>query len=357
MATLLITAAACGGGEVAPPVDPPTTPPASAYFPPVTGDAWETTAPAALGWNTAALDAALDWAGTQNSSAVVILVRGRLVAERYWNGWTTTTAGPWFSAGKTVTAALVGQLAAEGRLRLDQPVRELLGDGWSRAPATEAQITVRHLLAMASGLDDSLRAVTPPGSRFYYNNPAYYQLFGVIEAAAAQPLTTVARSRLFDPVGMRTTVAVANTSVGEPGFIFAGSARDFARFGLLMLNHGRWDGTRVHADSAFLATARRPSGTDNLSYGFLWWLNGGASHRVPGPYLLPTLAGPLFPSAPTDLVAALGADDKKLYLVPSLDLVVVRLGPRAPISDAGDAAAISGFDDPFWQRLRQAIGR
>lgn len=354
---LVALALACGGDAAAPPPDPSNPPPTATYFPPVTGSAWETTTPAALGWNTAALEAALDWAGTQNSTAVVILSRGRIVAERYWDGWTTTTAGPWFSAGKTVTAALVGQLAAEGRLRLDQPVRELLGNGWSRAATTESQITVRHLLTMASGLDDSLRTVATPGGRFYYNNPAYYQLFDVLQAAAGQSLATVAQTRLFDPLGMRTTFAVASTSVGEPGFIFAGSARDLARFGLLMLNDGRWDGTRVHGDSAFLVTARRPSGTDNLSYGFLWWLNGGASHRTPGPYLLPTRSGPLFPDAPADLAAALGADDKKLYVVPSLDLVVVRLGPRAPISDAGDAEAISTFDNAFWQRLRLAIGR
>lgn len=351
--------AACGG-TTAPTTPPPPPPgggtlPTTTYYPPLGSTAWETISPTALGWNAAALESALDWAGTQNSSAIVILSRGRIVAERYWNGWTPQTAGPYFSAGKTITSYLIGQLAAEGRLALDEPVSRRLGAGWSRA-TSESQITVRQLLSMASGLDDSLRTVTAPGPRFYYNNPAYYQLFGVAEAAAGTSMTALTQARLWSRIGMSTARWVPSTDTGEPGFIHAGSARDFARFGLLMLQHGVWDGQRVHADSAFLANARRPSGTDNASYGWLWWLNGGASYRTPGPYLLPTVSGPLIPDAPADLAAALGKDDKKLYVVPSLQLVVVRLGDRAPTSGTASPEAISSFDNALWQRLRPAIG-
>lgn len=336
--------------------DAPTAPPsASTWHFPASDASWLTVRPHEAGFDSAALAAALDWAGEQNSSAVVVVWRGRIVAERYWNGWTSQTRGPYFSAGKTITAALVLDLASDAALSLTTAASTYLGPGWSRAGSAEDSITVRHLLAMASGTDDSLRrVVAPSANRFYYNNPAYYQLFGVAAAAGNATFPQLVQQRILTPIGMSRTLLVASEDTGEPGFVFVGSARDFARFGILTLNHGRWNGVQLVADSALLARARQPSGTDNLSYGWLWWLNGAASHRTPGSYLLPTTAGPMFPAAPADLAAALGLDDKKLYVVPSLDLVVVRLGDRAPVSGAVSPAAVSSFDNAFWTRLMLA---
>lgn len=333
----------------------PDGPDTSWYFPPLTGNAWATARPAEARLDSAALNAALDWVGTQESKGVVVLWRGRIVAERYWQGWGINTVGPVFSAGKAITGALVGDLAAQGLVSLDAPVSTYLGADWSRAGAAEAAITVRHLLSMASGLDDSLRHVDAPGTRFYYNNPAYYQLFGIVEAATGVGFDQYVQTRLASRIGMGRTITFANTDTGEPGFIFACSARDFARFGSLILQHGRWDGETVLRDSAYHAAARRWSNTDNKAYGYLWWLNGSSSYRTPGPYLLPTVSGSLFPEAPMELVAALGLDDKKLYLVPSRDLVIVRLGDRAPVSGGVSPAAISGFDNALWERLSLAL--
>ncbi|MGQ0647731.1 MAG: hypothetical protein ACT4P7_09160 [Gemmatimonadaceae bacterium] len=74
------------------------------------------------------------------------------------------------------------------------------------------------------------------------------------------------------------------------------------------------------------------SSPSNPSYGYLWWLNGQVSHRIPGRYTLPSRTGSLIPSAPADRFAALGKGDKKIYVIPSLDLVVARHGDEA---DAG----------------------
>ncbi len=333
----------------------PTGPIATAWYFPGADATWESARPVEAGFDSAQLSAALDWAGTQASDAVVVVWRGRIVMERYWQGWTNQTRGPYFSAGKTITAALTLDLVHDGMVALDAPASTYLGAGWSRNTVDENAITVRRLLSMSSGSNDSLQRVfAPTAGRFYYNNPGYYQLFGVIEAATRQSTLAVATARLFTPIGMSRTVVFANEDTGEPGYIFLGSARDFARFGILTLNHGRWNGNQILADSALLHQARQPSGTDNLSYGWLWWLNGGASNRVPGPYLLPTNPGPLFSAAPVDLAAALGKDDKKLYVVPSLDLVIVRLGEKAPVSGADSPAAISSFDNAFWTRLMAA---
>lgn len=353
VAAILALAAACGGqGSPAGPAEPdPRTLPA--YFPPRDGDQWAAVSPAALGWDTTALRAALDWAGTRGTTAVVILWRGRIAAERYWRGWTPTTDSIIASAGKSVTSVLAGQLAAQGRLGLDDPVRRHLGAGWSRSPASEPAITVRHLLAMTSGLDDSLRFVAAPGTRFYYNNPAYYQLFGVLQAAGTLAINPLSRTLLFDPIGMRTAGWRPNLDTGQLGYVLSCSARDMARFGLLVLNGGRWNGTAVLPDSAYLRASLRPATPDNPAYGYLWWLNGQASYRIPGPYAFPSLPGPIIPSAPPDLVAALGAGDKKIYVVPSLELVVVRHGDEA--DPVGNPFGTGAFDEQFWQRLRGAI--
>lgn len=352
MLTLGATACATDPATGPAPSPPVTDVRALPFVFPGAADPWNTVSPAALGWDTTALRSALEWAGTQRSTAVLITWRGHVVAEQYWRGWTTTTDSIIASAGKSVLATLIGQLLTEGRLGLDTPVAQYLGTGWSRSPATEPRITVRHLLQMASGLDDSLAVVVAPGDRFYYNNPAYYQLFAVAARASGQDIHTASRTRLFAPVGMGC-IWRFNVDTGEPGFILSCTARDMARFGLLTLARGRWGTTRV-VDSSWVARMWTPAGHDNPAYGLLWWLNGSAGHRIPGPYALPTLGGPLVPSAPRDLVAALGKGDKKIYVVPSLDLVVVRHGDQAVVS-GGLPAAASAFDEQFWQRLRAAI--
>ena len=324
------------------------------YFPPTTGNSWDTIAPAKLGYDTAALRAALDWAGTQQSTAVVILWRGRIVAERYWRGWTISKDSIIASATKSVVSSIVGELARQGKLSPDSAVSKYLGAGWSRSPTTEPRITVRHLLGMMSGLDDSLKFVAQPGNRFYYNTPAYHQLDAVVQGAAGQGLPAVARSVLFDRIGMNTANWKLFVDTGVPGLILSCSARDMARFGLLALNRGRWNGTPILADSAWFNRAWQQVPPDNAGYGLLWWLNGSTSYRIPGPYLLPTIQGPLLPSAPADLVAALGKGDKKIYVIPSLELVVVRHGDEAD-PNGGNPAASSAFDERWWSRLKVAF--
>jgi CubicO group peptidase (beta-lactamase class C family) len=358
---------ACGtGNEAGSPTAPPTAPPAvpppvssdprtlALYFPPTAGSAWDTIAGARLGYDTAALTAALNWAGTQRSTAVLVLWRGRIVAERYWNGWTPAKDSIIASASKSVLSAIAGELVRSGQLSLDSAASRYLGAGWSRSPSTEPRISVRHLLGMMSGLNDSLQTVVQPGTRFYYNNPAYYQLFGVVQAASRETINAVSRRLLFDRIGMSGSSWIPYVDTGELGWILSSTARDMARFGLLALNRGRWNGVPILADSAWFASSWRATPPDNAGYGLLWWLNGSTNYRTPGPYLLPSQTGPLIPSAPTDLVAALGKGDKKIYVVPSLELVVVRHGEEADAS-MGNPLAISAFDEQWWRRLKPAF--
>jgi CubicO group peptidase (beta-lactamase class C family) len=93
-----------------------------------------------------ALVAAVEWAGTQHSTAVAVLCCGRIVAERYWQAWTADTDSIIASTGKSMMSAALAILRAQGKVSYDAPATQYLGAGWSASPTSEAAITVRHLV-------------------------------------------------------------------------------------------------------------------------------------------------------------------------------------------------------------------
>lgn len=336
------------------------------YFP-STNTRWQQVAPASVGWDEAKLKAALDFAGGNRASGVVILHRGKILAEQYWSldqdaqvGKKAREYGALVhgrdtdgrviedvaSVQKSVAAILVGIAQSRGLLKLDDPVSRHLGKSWSKAsPEQELAITVRHLVTMTSGLKDDLTFEAAAGTRWRYNTPAYSRSVMVMAAAAKQTPNDLTRAWLTGRIGMNDSRWVSRASLnGEAAanaFGFATTARDLARFGLLILADGRWNEETVIADRDYLRAALHPSQTLNPSYGYLWWLNGqSALARGAGELV----KGPLISTAPADLVAALGAVDRKLYIVPSLDLVVTRLGNSATPT----------FQNEFWRLLMAA---
>lgn len=326
------------------------TPPMELVFP---GDdaSWPTVDPASAGWDVAKLNAALDFAGARNTRALVILQDGRILAERYWN------VGPDFmrdvaSVQKSVVSVLVGIAVEKQLLTLDESVSGVLGPGWSNADAeAEARITVRHLLTMTSGLGLTLAAQAAPGTTWLYNNDAYHRLRLVLERRSGLGIEALSRAWLFQPLGATRSQWGPRAQLDSKGLPLWGllmSARDLARFGLLMMADGTWNGTRV-APSAYLATAIRSSQALNPAYGNLFWLNGQAFTLIPP--VSARIDGPFIPSAPPDLFAGLGKDDQKVYVSRSLRLVVTRLGAQA---GTRTAEALSDFDEELWSRLMAA---
>ena len=340
------------------------SPPASGrplYFPPM-DEPWKAIDPAEAGWDAERLDAALAVAGERDSTGVVILHRGRILAERHWTldspsrGHVNGSHGPnaaghavedVASVQKSVVAVLVGLAQERGLLTLDDAVAEHAGR-WTEATAEqERAVTIRHLMAMTTGLTPALEYDASPGSKWLYNTPAYHRLLRIVAAAAGLDRNEVTREWLTGRLGMRDSSweprPWANSAIATG---FATSARDLARFGLLILAGGTWDGEVVIEDTAYLAEMLRPSQTLNPSYGLLWWANGQASSMS---WAIPPVpaAGTLIPAAPADLMAAQGARDRKLYVVPSLDLVVSRLGDNGSLEG-------SSFNDAFWERLMEA---
>jgi CubicO group peptidase (beta-lactamase class C family) len=338
------------------------------YFPGTKPAAtWERVSPASVGWNEEKLKTALDFAGKNRASGVVVLHRGRILAEQYWSLEQDAPAGKKAreygalvrgrdaegrviedvaSVQKSVAAILVGMAQSRGLLKLDDPVSRHLGKGWSKAALEqEAAITLRHLVTMTSGLKDDLTFEAAAGTRWRYNTPAYARTVAVVAAAAKKPPNDLTHEWLTGRIGMNDSRWVSrasiNTEAAANALGFATTARDLARFGLLILAEGSWNDETVMVDRDYLRAALRPSQTLNPSYGYLWWLNGqSALARGTGELV----KGPLISTAPSDLVAALGAVDRKLYVVPSLDLVVTRLGNSATPT----------FQNEFWRLLMTA---
>ena len=120
---------------------------------------------------------------------------------------------------------------------------------------------------------------------------------------------------------------------------FSVPPRSMARFGLLLLNKGKWNETTILADNDYFNHQTQSSQALNPSYGYLTWLNGKSSYRLPQTQL--SFDGPLIPNAPMDTYAALGKNDQKIYVVPSQNLVVIRMGESA----GNVQLAASSFDN------------
>lgn len=332
------------------PINPPA---ASMYFPPIGSDVWETVNPQTLGWDVTKLNEAADYAGTKNTYGLIILYKGRIVTERYWNGWNTNTLYYIASAGKSVTAFLAGIAQQEGQLNINNKTSDYLGTGWTSAPlAKENLITVKHQLTMTSGLEYNVpdeNCTTPScltykadaGSFWYYHNAPYRLMQNVIANATATNYNSYTKTRLADKIGMKNYTWY--------NYVLWLNSRDMARFGLLILNKGAWNGNSILTDQSYFNAMTNTSQSHNKSYGYLWWLNGKTSFMAPGSSLV--FPGSLNPSAPADLISALGKGDKKIYVIPSKDLVVIRHG-----DDTGDAVlGPSSFDNAFWSKLMLAV--
>jgi CubicO group peptidase (beta-lactamase class C family) len=327
----------------------------SLYFPPTVGNAWETTTPEELGWCPEKVDTLLDYLDAKNTKAFILLKDGRIVIEQYFGTFTQDSAWYWASAGKTITAFMVGIAQQEGHLSIADTTSDYLGTGWtSCTPQEEEKIIIRHQLTMTSGLDDDvpdhfctlascLLCIADPGTRWAYHNGPYTLLDGVIEAATGQTLNTYTTQKLKTPTGM--TGAFFPSGYNN---VFFSKPRSMARFGLLMLNNGNWNGNQIMTDGTYFNAMVNTSQNLNLSYGYLWWLNGKATAMVPGSQF--QFAGPLNPNAPDDMYAALGKDGQIINVVPSLNLVYIRMG-NAP----GVGEVPITFNDTIWQRVNDLM--
>jgi CubicO group peptidase (beta-lactamase class C family) len=146
----------------------------------------------------------------------------------------------------------------------------------------------------------------------------------VLEAATATGVEAYANEHLWSRIGMQASWD-KDPSGNETTYAnVIASCRDHARFGYLFLHGGAWAGGEQAVDAAWVSGALTPSQTHNRAYGFLWWLNGEAPAMDAFNEPWETM---MVPFAPPDLFAARGFGNQFIDVVPSLDLVVVRMGP------------------------------
>jgi len=317
------------------------------------GAEWARADPAALGFDPAKLDAIAADAQAAGSNCLAVVRHGQLVGEWNWNGTGPSTAQDVFSVTKSVTSTLVGIAAADGDLTLGESAADHI-PAWAGTPA--AAVTVGDLLSGDSGrhwdvASDYLGLVSaadqdayatglaqdsPPDTTWVYNNAAVQDLDAVLRDATGQPTAAFAQARLLDPIGMTDSEMTGDRAGGTTTFSgFHSTCEDLARFGLLFLHDGEWDGTHVvPADWVAQATGQ-PSQPINAAYGRLWWIN--AQGTVLGDPLKATSAADaatmapsrLVPGAPADMYWALGLGGQVIQVDPGSDTVVVRLGPAS----------------------------
>lgn len=322
------------------------------YFPPLLGNQWETITPTDAGFCTDDLDSLSTFLEEKNTKAFIILKDGKIVFEEYYNGFEQDSIWYWASAAKTLTGYLVGVAQEEGLLNLDDKTSDYLGEGWTSAPSDkEDLITIRHQLSMSTGLDDGvpdpncldascLQYLTDAGDRWSYHNAPYRLLQNVVGNASGGTFQNFTLQKLMLKTGL--TGAWIN-------YVFYSKPRSMARFGSLILNKGDWNGTTVLADQNYQTEMINTSQNFNQSYGFLWWLNGQGSHMLPSSQLV--INSDIIPNAPDEMFAALGKNDQKLYVIPSQNIVVVRMGESSGVS----LFALSTFDDQLWGILKNVI--
>ncbi|TGV04394.1 serine hydrolase domain-containing protein [Flavivirga rizhaonensis] len=322
------------------------------YFPPINTEVWETKPLVDLEWNTSALQPLLDYLENKNTKSFMILHEGRIVVEQYFGNHTVTSPWYWASAGKTLTTAISGIAQKEGLININNKVSDYLGTGWTSATLEkENLITCKNLLSMNSGLDDglgdsvspiNLKYIADAGTRWAYHN-VYVKMQDVVSQTSNQSWSDYFNTKLRNKIGMTGAWIDSNDFS-----VYWSNTRSMARFGLLIYANGTWESTSIIPEN-FLNEATNTSQNINQSYGYLWWLNGKSSYHLPASQL--EFNGELVPNAPSDMYAALGKNDQKIYIVPSKKLVVIRMGNAADNINF----ALSSFDNDLWEKINALI--
>ncbi len=306
--------------------------------------------PALLGVDSESLERVLDEAfaehdekNTRKTRAVVVVYKGRLIAERYAPGFHADMPLLGWSMAKSVTNALVGILVGRGELDLHEPAPVPL---WRNPGDPRSEITLDHLMRMVSGLDfveeyeplhdavdmlygssdfAAFAAAKPlraePGSQWNYSS-------GDANIVASLVRATVEKhddryygflyNALFDRIGMSSVVLEPDPSGTFVGSSYAfATPRDWARFGLLYLRDGLWEGERILPEG-WVDYSRKPvEAAPRGEYGALFWLNAGAADDP---------STRLWPDVPRDAFAARGFQEQRVIIIPTRDLVLVRFG-------------------------------
>ncbi|WP_422091506.1 serine hydrolase domain-containing protein [Tenacibaculum ovolyticum] len=322
------------------------------YFPPNNTTDWETTLPNKLNWNLNKLDELESFLINENTKSFMVLVEGKIVVEEYYNGHTVNDTWQWNSAGKTLVTATTGIAQQNGLIDIEDKVSKHLGDGWTNTTTQQENlIKIKNLLSMTSGLNDepqlvvksNLTYLANAGTRWAYAN-VFQRLMDIIEKTSTTDFDSYFNNELRNKIGM--------TGFWNNGFIYRiynSDARSMARFGLLASQNGKWDGKQIVNENFFIESTTT-SQNINPSYGYLWWLNGKNEYMLPSSQT--KFTGKLVLNAPKDMIAAMGKNGQRIYIVPSKNIVIIRMGEA---TGSGNNFALSSFDTIFWEKFNEVV--
>lgn len=333
-----------------------TTKAQSLYFPPLSSTApWDTISPSSLGWCLNEIDTLYDYLQQQDTKGFIVLKDGKIVLEKYFGTFTKDSLWYWASAGKTITSVLVGKAQEENYLSITDTSSTYLSAGWTNCTSTqEDKIKIRNQLTMTSGLDDDvpdnhctidtcLNYLADAGTRWAYHNAPYTLLESVLTTATGQPINTYTYNKLK----LKTGMTGAWTFVDYDNVFFS-KVRSMARFGLLMQNNCIWNTDTLLYDTTYIHQMTNTSQSLNLSYGYLWWLNGKSSYMVPTSQVV--FSGSYAPAAPTDMFAGLGKNGQIVSISKSAGLVVIRMGNQV---SSGEVP--TQFCNSIWEKLNAVM--
>ena len=268
----------------------------------------------------------------QQTRAVLVVYKDRIIAEKYAPGFDKSSIHLGWSMTKSITATLYGILKHKNQFDIDQPAAI---EEWQQDD--RSKITYHHLLQMSSGLaweEDYSRIsdvtemlftatdmagvasrkelIHAPGEHFYYSSGTTNLLSGLLkdEFPDLQSYLNFPYEALIDKIGMNSMIMETDASGTFVGSSYSwATARDWAKFGLLYLHKGYWNGEQIFSEdwADYVST---PASDSDGTYGAQFWLN----------------ASGVMPDAPRDTYYADGYQGQRVYIIPSKDLVIVRLG-------------------------------
>jgi CubicO group peptidase (beta-lactamase class C family) len=351
------------------------------------GEVWRKATPQSQGIDTVNLYEALEYLHSNSGGAgineMVIVRNGYLI----WEGPDADNVHEIYSCTKTFTSSVLGLLAKDGILSIDDKANKHFHELDDQYPEY-AKIRLYHLATMTSGYNSimgdgwefyeidrskhhkyvlSFTTPGPPlfiaGKSFKYHDPAVHLLGYILTQAAGESLEQIFRKRVADQIGMKEFAwsnygcrdgILFNNPAGTPGEDQGGirsSPRDLARYGLLYLNKGNWNGMQI-LDTSFVEKATSTQVHAGIKtkyfdltgrYGFFWWTNGV---RADG-------ARP-WPSAPPKAFVAHGAGRNFIFVIPEWSMVIVRLSP-APGGHTNVGSVKKGVWEKFFSQLKVAF--
>lgn len=277
----------------------------------------------------------------KNTRAVVVIYDGQLLAEQYASGFDKDTPQMGWSMTKSVTNGMIGLLVKDGVLDISKPAPV---EQWHSGNDPRSGITIDHLLRMSSGLEweeeyggpstatnmlfkksdmgryaASFPLAYPPDTEWYYSSGTSNILSEIVhQQLGPDQYYSFAYERLIGMIGITSAVIepdASGTYVGS-SYMYA-TPRDWARYGLLYLNDGVWNGERILPEGWVKYSSTPTPDAPQGEYGAHFWLNAGAPDNPQNRW---------YPDAPTDLFSMNGYEGQRVFIIPSRKAVIVRTG-------------------------------